>query len=63
MDELSIFHICSHCNKEYKLEPFRMNGLEASGVAYNFGDCPLCNKRNDVWIRVKVEAPKEESDG
>lgn len=47
-----VLHICSHCNKEYKLEMYSMNGLETRGIAYNFGNCPHCGKRNDVWIRI-----------
>lgn len=47
-----IFHICSHCNQEYQLDMHEMNSLAASGQAYNFGDCPHCNKRNDLWIRI-----------
>ena len=53
-ERLVIFRICSHCNKEYKLDMYQMNGLEIRGQAYNFGDCPHCGKRNDVWIRVVI---------
>lgn len=47
-----LFRICKHCNQEYKL-PLVRAGNATHEVGFNFGDCPLCGVRDDVWVSAK----------
>jgi ribosomal protein S27AE len=47
--ETVVYRLCSSCNKEYQLDLYRAK----DATAHNFGNCPHCGKRNDVWIRVE----------
>lgn len=50
--KIQVFRICNHCNKEH---PVSMS-VEPDALYANVYDCPLCGKRNDLWIRI-VLAP------
>jgi len=46
---MKVFRICEHCNKEYEVLMHMMQGGE---LVWNFGPCPKCEKRDDVWIKI-----------
>jgi len=48
------FRLCAHCNKEYEI-PLERTGNATTDLAFNFGDCPHCKVRDDVWIMVKQD--------
>lgn len=55
--KINLFRICCHCNKEFKVETAiivteAVKG--ATGHVANFMDCPLCKKRNDIWVRIQA---------
>jgi len=52
-NEIKVFHVCSHCNKEYELKMYPINTIYRGGIGHNFDNCPLCKKRNDIWIRIE----------
>lgn len=55
---IRLFRICCHCNKEFEAETTPIMGECIGGVArgeiHNFMDCPLCKKRNDIWVRIQA---------
>ena len=60
--EVKVFRICCHCNKEFeavtsKIVSEAVRGV-LSGRISSFQDCPLCKKRNDIWVRVQVTSAK-----
>lgn len=49
---VDVYHLCNSCNKEFKLEgEHYQNNNEAF---FSFQDCPNCKKRNDIWLKIKV---------
>lgn len=48
---IKVDRCCEHCNSVYELTKHNPNPNE---FIHNFGDCPHCHKRNDVWILVKI---------
>lgn len=44
----SIFRTCEKCNKEYKLT-FKQDNDNYFSL---WGNCPHCNLREDIWIRI-----------
>lgn len=53
---LSLFRICSRCNKEFQITKYFENSIEIVATIEN---CPHCNVRNDIWISIK-KTPQEE---
>lgn len=53
---IKLFRICRHCNKEFEAEtsPIMAECIKgiAHGEACTFSNCPFCEKRNDIWVRV-----------
>lgn len=49
-----VHHLCEHCNQEYKLTLGVIYIDGATHAVHNFGNCPLCFRRNDLWIRVGI---------
>lgn len=45
---LDIYHLCSKCNKEYKLD---FGGYETM----SFFMCPYCKHTDGLWLRVCLE--------
>ena len=51
---IAVFHICKICHKEYQVPLEPVNLIFGAGMLHTFGDCPICHKRNDIWIRIVV---------
>jgi transcription elongation factor Elf1 len=52
-EELTVYRICNHCNKEHVVD---MLGVPDSQDV-DYYDCPLCGKRNALWIRIVMSPP------
>ena len=50
---IKVHRICNNCNQEY-LVLLRVFGPE-NRYGVNHTDCPLCGKRDDIWITLTVE--------
>ena len=55
---VSVWRICEHCNKEYLVPLCLTHNDGRQESVHNFGECPNCGKRDDVWIRVEVKPNK-----
>ena len=54
--KLDLFRICCYCNKEFQITEYS-EGATDIGIA--FQDCPHCNSRNDLWLKI-VKRPQED---
>ncbi len=61
--QIKLFRICCHCNKEFEVETTIIVTEAVKGITghvANFLNCPLCKKRNDIWVRVQVQKESKE---
>ena len=54
---LSLFRICSNCNKEFQITKYFENSIEAITTIEN---CPHCKARNDIWVSIKKVSEEEQ---
>ena len=57
----TLFRICEHCNKEY--EPTLHPSDDGKMLISNIQNCPLCGKRDDVWVKVFLKWPSRGESG
>lgn len=50
--KVSIYRLCSSCNKDFELTMSRGGCNDSSEIINNFQNCPHCGDRSDSWIRV-----------
>lgn len=48
-NQMPVFRICSHCNKEFELQVANAISERVSA----FQNCDHCGKRNDTWISIR----------
>lgn len=51
---VGMFRICEHCNEEYRVPLTVTHNVGRHEAIHNFGPCPKCGHRDDVWLRVTI---------
>ncbi len=51
---VEVFHICEHCNTEYQVPMVVLHNMGRKEWIHNFDQCPHCDKRNDLWVRIGI---------